>query len=113
MSLLNKTVRDNSMNEQELILRIEDVVVEIATSCPQRAIAICRELQRKLKTEHDSKYNRNIIHQIKELRDLKKLINESPYLNDTIFRVLETGEQLTLPDLEYLYDGQAISIQQI
>jgi len=101
------------MNEQELIYQIEEAVLAIAASCPNQAIEILRDIQGELRRERDSKENKSPVHKINCLEDLKKLLWTAPYINDTMFRVLETGEQLTLVDLEYLYDGQKISIQQI
>ena len=50
-------------------------------------------------------------HTIKSIEDIKKL--QEFYEDDAIFEILETGEEITLSDLAYVYDDQEITIQHI
>ena len=50
-------------------------------------------------------------HKIKSIECIKKL--QDKYFDDKIFEILETGEEMTLPDLLFAYDGQEITIQHI
>ena len=43
--------------------------------------------------------------------DIKKLM--SIYEDDAVFEILETHEEITLPDLLFYYDNQEITIQHI
>jgi len=50
-------------------------------------------------------------HKIRSEQNIKNLIDR--YEVDAIFEILETGEEMTLPDMLHLYDGQEITIQHI
>jgi len=50
-------------------------------------------------------------HKITCRKDIEEL--QKVYENDSHFEVLETGEEITLPDFLYLYDNQQITIQHI
>ena len=52
-------------------------------------------------------------HKIKSEQDIRDLIERYDDASEGIFEILETGEEMSLADLLYLYDGQQITIQHI
>lgn len=50
-------------------------------------------------------------HKITCKNDIERL--QDRYEDDAIFEILETHEEITLPDLLMVYDGQGITIQHI
>ena len=49
------------------------------------------------------------IYRIKSIKDVIKL--QKKYDDNVVFEVIETGEEFTLPDLHYFYDGQDFDIR--
>lgn len=50
-------------------------------------------------------------HKITKKEDIENLMET--YSDNTVFKVIETNEEITLTDFLYLYDNQQITIQQI